>query len=286
MATTRNGWPKAPAVRTAITAPGCADTGEVRAGDVAVVMQAFTVAFDAEVEPLSTINGYRSPELNAAAGGDAQSNHMSGTALDLNGARHPYERNLPAPQQGKAYKHGFTDKQVAKIREILARFDGVVRWGLDFNPGYRDAMHFEIHGTPAQVAAAAAALRAVATSPTSEGDDDMYTEQDRYAAGLLLASQGRVEQNLAAVSRVVDAIAKGQEAAQADLDRIEWGVLDEGQGVRAMIARVQASVALLGAQAADPATSTTSGEASEALLEAIHALPAEIVDELRDRLAG
>jgi len=165
MTTTRNGWTSAPAALTVITAPGCADTGQVRAGDVATIMQAFTLAFDAEVEPLTQINGYRTPAANAAAGGDPDSNHMSGTAEDLNGSRHPYERNLPASQRGAKYRSGFTAAQVTKIREILARFDGAIVWGLDFQPGYRDAMHFEVHGTAAAVARVAAKITAK-TAPT------------------------------------------------------------------------------------------------------------------------
>jgi hypothetical protein len=187
VATTRNGWTQAPKARTAIGAPGCADTGEVRAGDVAVVMQALANAFDAEVEPLVTINGYRSPAYNAQVGGDASSNHLSGTALDFNGARHPYERNLPASRRGKAYDHGFTDAQVKAIRALLKRFGGVVGWGLDFNTGYRDAMHFEIRGSADDVARLAASLASGQTAANTEPPE----EEDDMSAGVVLIEQHR-----------------------------------------------------------------------------------------------
>lgn len=170
---TRNGWASAPAARVAITAPGCADTGDVRAGDVATVFQHFATAFDAQVEPLVTINGYRTPTYNAQVGGDPASNHISATALDFNGARHPYERNLPVSQRGANYWHGFTPAQVTAIRVLLSRYGGVIAWGLDFNVGYRDAMHFEIRGTAADVARIAAKVK---TPPT--GDDDMPTPEE------------------------------------------------------------------------------------------------------------
>lgn len=176
MTTTRNGWTAGPAARVAITAPGCADTGNVRAGDVATVMQALARMFDAEVEPLAEINGYRTPAYNASVGGDPNSNHISATALDLNGSRHPYEPKLPASQRGANYRHGFTAAQVVTIRKILACFDGVIAWGLDFNKGYRDAMHFEIRGSAAAVALAAAKLAITTT------EDDMA--QIRWVARL------------------------------------------------------------------------------------------------------
>lgn len=186
-ATTRNGWTQAPKARTAIGAPGCADAGEVRAGDVAVVMQALANAFDAEVEPLVTINGYRSPAYNAQVGGDASSNHLSGTALDFNGARHPYERNLPASRRGRFYDHGFTDDQIKAVRSLLKRFGGVVAWGLDFNTGYRDAMHFEIRGSADDVALLAAKL----ARGDAAADPEPPEEEDDMSAGVVLIEQHR-----------------------------------------------------------------------------------------------
>lgn len=168
MAVTRNGWTTAPVSRVAITSPSTKDTGEVRAGAVATIFQDFVLEYNRVVETVTTINGYRSPALNKQVGGDPNSNHLSATALDINGAKHPYEANLPASQRGKNYKHGFSSQQVSAIRKLLARYDGVLYWGLDFNTGYRDAMHFEIRGSASKVAQVANKI----------GSDDVISDAD------------------------------------------------------------------------------------------------------------
>lgn len=147
-----NGWPNDPVRTVDIGIPGVKDTGSVRAGDVAKVFQAFITDFHYTVERLITINGYRSRALNIASGGIETSNHRSATALDLNGYRHPYEPSAPKP-----YNDGFSAAQTDQIRRLLRKYQ-VIKWGMDFNWGYRDAMHFEIRGTPSDVAAVAARL--------------------------------------------------------------------------------------------------------------------------------
>lgn len=153
MAVTRNGWVVGPAATTAIRGPRTKDTGDVLAGDVAAIFQHFVNQYDARIEPVRIINGYRNPTFNRRVGGDARSNHISATALDLNGDVHPYEANLPRLKRGLAYRSGFSSAQVKAVRALLAEYDGVIFWGLDFNRGYRDSMHFEIRGTAAQVGA-------------------------------------------------------------------------------------------------------------------------------------
>lgn len=154
-----NGWSNDPPSLVELGVPGVADTGSVRAGVVAQLFDLFLDDFHRTVEPLRTINGFRSYALNKASGGIETSNHRSGTALDLNGYRHPYEPSAPKP-----YNDGFTDAQTAQIRRLLAKYE-VIKWGMDFNRGYRDAMHFEIRGTAAQVAAVVARLTPRPTPP-------------------------------------------------------------------------------------------------------------------------
>ncbi|GEM_PF-5674151 len=133
---------------------------KVAAGDTATVLQHAARRFHTEVEPLSTFYGWRSLAVNTASGGIATSNHLSGTALDLNGAQHP------------RYKHGtFTADERAALERILddvtaAAGERVVRWGGDGNSDGKfteadvDEMHIEIVGTAAGLALAAAAIRA------------------------------------------------------------------------------------------------------------------------------
>lgn len=67
--------------------------------------------------------------------------HASGTAIDWNATRHP---------NGK--RGTFNAQQAATTRQICkVEFVGLVRWGGDFT-GTADEMHFEIIGTPGQVA--------------------------------------------------------------------------------------------------------------------------------------
>jgi hypothetical protein len=114
---------------------------KVRAGNVGFLLRWVAAQIHGEVESITTLYGWRDRETNTRVGGDPRSNHMSGTALDINGARHPYERTRPI-----GWSSGFTTHETADIRRILEAAGGTVRWGLDFNRGYRDAMHFEVRG--------------------------------------------------------------------------------------------------------------------------------------------
>lgn len=142
--------------------------GRVRGGDVAVIFTDLVEQFDAHVEDVDLGADDWGYAYRAVRAGDSLSNHASGTAIDLNAMRHPL---------GKVGT--FTTTQVAALRQILARYGGVVRWGGDYS-GRKDEMHFEIVGTTAQVAAVAARLRGGGSSaarpitPTTSEEDDMY----------------------------------------------------------------------------------------------------------------
>lgn len=141
MAQTVNGWTVDPKTQT-IWANGLMTS--VRAGDVATVLEYIAQQWH-RVEKLTTFHGYRSSTTNAAIGGDNGSNHISGTATDLNGWKHPYEG-------GRGWRdQGFTTRQVAEVRKILAEVNGttstttgVIEWGYDYAPRWRDGMHFQV----------------------------------------------------------------------------------------------------------------------------------------------
>lgn len=91
------------------------------------------------------VHCYRPP--NSQVGTGNQSNHRSGSAIDINGHLHPYEASVLAA--GRVYNDGYTQSQRDKIREITnsvrdsnGRIIG--RTGLDFAKGKRDGMHLEI----------------------------------------------------------------------------------------------------------------------------------------------
>jgi len=170
--TTKNGFALAPraGARETFVVNGLSFT--TLRGDLADVFQYIAAEFDQRVETLTHRSSYRSPATNK---GDVDSNHMSATAIDLNGfwprsgrMRHPYEKLLPARQRDGGYDDGFDASQRAEIRRILAtvngtrdRSAGVIQWGLDYGAPFRDSMHFQVRGGmgSAEIAAAADRVR-------------------------------------------------------------------------------------------------------------------------------
>ena len=158
MANSYNGWPgieRENDPRLTVIEPVPGRKFRVRAGDVAVVFDWLIKRFHAEVEPIDQgVLDDWSYKYRATRGGTSLSNHSSGTAVDLNATRHPFNTRATS---------NFSSAQIDAIRHILAdaRANGadVIRW-LDGH----DPMHFEINyvsrgGTPANVAALAARIR-------------------------------------------------------------------------------------------------------------------------------
>jgi len=175
MTTTNNGWPVvASAAVTRVYLAADRDGVLVLRGDVERALSWLVREIHTRVEPVTVVNGWRSAADNARFGGAAGSNHMSGTAIDVNGGQHPYELHLPASQRGTRYRSGWTAAQVAAIRSILARADGLFAWGLDYPSGFRDAMHFDIAKgrTPADVARFVAAVTTPPAPEPVRGEDD------------------------------------------------------------------------------------------------------------------
>ena len=153
MAQSQNGWDAYsdygdPALVSNPTIPGIAVQvlGGLRSGNVATVLLWIAAQFNARVEPVLQEQGVWGFEPRPIRGSSELSNHASGTAEDLNSARHPLGASGT-----------FTAAQVNTIHGILAQCDGVVRWGGDYS-GRVDEMHFEINDGPSAVAALAAKL--------------------------------------------------------------------------------------------------------------------------------
>lgn len=162
MATSYNGWPASasPAAIGIVPlvvgghsfAPGC------KSGPVHTVLAYVAHRLMTEVEPAGEgCWGYAYRRNRNAAN---LSCHASGTAIDFNAPKHPNGRSGT-----------FTAKQVAAIERIL-RDVGVVAWGGHFN-GTKDEMHFEIHGTPAEVGAVAQRLTTAKPAPKPTPEDDV-----------------------------------------------------------------------------------------------------------------
>lgn len=150
MTTCQNGWPADPtrAHIVGLTVCGVSFPGGVRGGDVETVLRYVAEQFHRRVHSLTPgwCWGYSYRDVK---GSTDLSNHAGGYAIDVDAPSHP----LGAVGT-------FTPAQVATIHAILAELGGVVRWGGDYS-GRKDEMHFEVVGTPAQVAAVAARLRGV-----------------------------------------------------------------------------------------------------------------------------
>lgn len=200
MATSQNGWP----VITSGTDPRLVAIdkiiGRVRSGDVATIFAYVVARFDAEVEDVDAGAddwGWAYRAIRGSTTG--YSNHASGTAIDLNAARHPL-----------GVRGTFTPAQAAAIRRIVAAVNAaasatVLRWGGDYT-GRPDEMHLEIIGSVTAVARAAAAIRggqlvsnpltgggslpdATVTAPTpiEEIDVNLNDPNDRHALKVVIA---------------------------------------------------------------------------------------------------
>lgn len=168
------------------TAPGW-KVVYARSRPVCVVFEAWARQWHTEIEPIARshrdnwfrprerhgstkaggfdligIHSYRPPGTTVGTGD--QSNHRSGTALDINGHLHPYEATTPAGQ----YADGFSPAQRDRVHAIAdsardASGHSIGRSGLDFARGKRDGMHLEIAPgvTDTQIAQAALGLEEV-----------------------------------------------------------------------------------------------------------------------------
>ncbi|KQY25212.1 hypothetical protein ASD16_07205 [Cellulomonas sp. Root485] len=173
--TTENGWPKDPRV-VRIRCGGDLNGAEVREGDVAIVAKAFLDLFHERVEPITEVNGFRTSTFNdSIAGSIKNSNHVSGTAWDVNGGRHKNEAVHP-----NGWRSGFTPAQVDAVRTLLAQFGGLLEWGMDFAVGKRDPMHVAVARgvTQDQIAALAASLRSNSSITTVTIEQIVTEEED------------------------------------------------------------------------------------------------------------
>ena len=118
-------------------------TGRVRDGDVYTVLSHFADRFHAEIEPIDLDSSWGWDYRPIRGEDDILSNHASGTAIDFNAPEHPLGSTGT-----------FIDEQITRLRELLDELAPVLVWGGDFERP--DEMHFEVVGTPEEVAEVAA----------------------------------------------------------------------------------------------------------------------------------
>lgn len=107
------------------------DTAPVRKGYAFEALSAFAHWYDVNV-PGEIV----SPTWGWSATNDVTtSNHLSGTALDINAPQYPWGGDRMARE---------FPNRVAAIRRGLAEFEGIIFWGADWSR--KDEMHFQLNG--------------------------------------------------------------------------------------------------------------------------------------------
>lgn len=121
-----NGWPMCNASEcVSVEVVPAAKRVPLRRGNVATILNAFIILYNREVEPItSQVWGW------SADNDVANSNHMSGTAIDINAPKYPWGRKVMPPAR------------VAKVEQLVAKFEGVIFWGRNWKRP--DEMHFQI----------------------------------------------------------------------------------------------------------------------------------------------
>lgn len=104
----------------------------LRPGDCGWVLNHFSKKFEDEVENLNPTDCHGFSR-RSISGTSEWSNHASGTAVDLNATQH---------QSGRSGT--FSGVELDNLRDLLANYDDVIRWGGDFRTT-TDEMHFEIN---------------------------------------------------------------------------------------------------------------------------------------------
>ena len=108
----------------------------IRKGDANVVLKGWVAWFNKHVENLNNFKGYADEGSWTPTNSVASSNHLSGTAVDLNW--HEKDRLALISYAG------FNTAERAAVRKGLALFEGCIWWGQDW-ASPKDAMHFQLN---------------------------------------------------------------------------------------------------------------------------------------------
>ena len=143
---------------------------EVRAGDVAIVLVAWAAWWHRNVMPIDVFKP-RDYWGWSATNDVWNSNHLSGTAIDLNATQLPWQRSV-LPQD-----------KVNAINQGLKLFEGVIFWGGAWDRV--DQMHAQINGNAARVKEFADKLRGGYLGIWAPADPKDFPLPTGYAYGPL-----------------------------------------------------------------------------------------------------
>ena len=111
-----------------VTVPGTNVRLQFQKGQPLKILRALAADFNAYVEPLRDRDSASYTPTNSVA----TSNHLNGTAMDLNWDSHPFHA-----------KGTFNAKQMKTIRELLDFYEGTVFWAGDWKSPI-DEMHWQM----------------------------------------------------------------------------------------------------------------------------------------------
>ncbi len=114
--------------------PGTTLALPIRKGIANLILKGWVGWFHRNVESLNNARGFSDEGAWTPTNDVANSNHLSGTAVDINWSDHPF----------RVHNAGFTPAEIAKVREGLELFEGTIWWGNDWQSP-RDAMHFQLN---------------------------------------------------------------------------------------------------------------------------------------------
>jgi predicted chitinase len=112
-----------------IVVPGTAVHLQVMKGWPSAIMKAYAADYNAFVEPLRDADSASFTATNSVA----TSNHLNGTAMDLNWNSHPF----------RVANAGYSPQMIATMREILDFYEDTMFWANDWNTP-KDAMHHQM----------------------------------------------------------------------------------------------------------------------------------------------
>lgn len=109
--------------------PGTNVTMQFRKGWPLQVMRAYAADYNAYIEPLRDNDSACYTPTNSVS----TSNHLNGTAMDLNWDSHPF----------RVADAGFDRDKIARMRELLDFYEGMMFWANDWDTP-KDAMHHQL----------------------------------------------------------------------------------------------------------------------------------------------
>lgn len=114
--------------------PGTSLRLPIRRGTANVILKGWVAYFHREIESLNNSRGFSDEGSWTPTNDVATSNHLSGTAVDLNWSDHPFRVSYA----------GFTQSEINRVRHGLKLFEGTIWWGQDWRSPI-DPMHFQLN---------------------------------------------------------------------------------------------------------------------------------------------